>query len=222
MQCCVIHPSPKETCCLEGNGEILYWTLVDGIGIRNWKASSCFFLYSHDISRNIWNLLRHFKIYISSSSFYWASVANAPNVLKPYWLIVLLLDVPDLTASLLLWGPNGQRWRCLWTFLFFFFFANVPTFATGRLQETLAAKGGTTWTRNGRWILPEMPDFHVTFWDLLHAVNLRHGTNGFTSLPKEGVLRIFSPWKILWLRPGLNPRTWVPKANTLPLDHRRR
>ena len=35
-------------------------------------------------------------------SFYWASVANAPNVLQPYWLIVLPLDVPDLTASLLL------------------------------------------------------------------------------------------------------------------------
>ena len=38
----------------------------------------------------------------ASSSFYWASVANAPNVLQPYWLIVLPLDVPDLTASLLL------------------------------------------------------------------------------------------------------------------------
>ena len=36
------------------------------------------------------------------SSFYWASVDNAPNVLQPYWLIVLPLDVPDLTASLLL------------------------------------------------------------------------------------------------------------------------
>ena len=36
------------------------------------------------------------------SSFYWASVANAPKVLQPYWLIVLPLDVPDLTASLLL------------------------------------------------------------------------------------------------------------------------
>ena len=32
----------------------------------------------------------------------------------------------------------------------------------------------------------KMSDFHVTFRDLLHAVNLRHGTNGFTSLPKEG------------------------------------
>jgi hypothetical protein len=25
----------------------------------------------------------------------------------------------------------------------------------------------------------------------------------------------FSPWKIRWLRPGLNPRTWVPEAITL-------
>ena len=37
----------------------------------------------------------------------------------------------------------------------------------------------------------KMPDFHVAFRYLLYAVNLRHGTNGFTSLPKEGVLRIF-------------------------------
>jgi hypothetical protein len=33
-------------------------------------------------------------------------------------------------------------------------------------------------------------DFHVTFRDLLHAANLRHG---FTSPPKEGVVGIFSP-----------------------------
>ena len=58
--------------------------------------------------------------------------------------------------------------------------------------------------------------------DLLHAANLRHGTNGFTSPPKEGVLKIFSPLKIRRLRPGLNPRTWVPEASTLPLDHRSR
>jgi hypothetical protein len=40
--------------------------------------------------------------------------------------------------------------------------------------EILVAKGG-----NDRWILPEMPDFHVAFRDLLHAVNLRNGTDGF-------------------------------------------
>ena len=49
------------------------------------------------------------------------------------------------------------------------------------------------------------------FRDLLHAANLRHGTDGFTS-----------PLKIRRLRPGLNPRTWVLKASTLPLDHRSR
>ena len=37
----------------------------------------------------------------------------------------------------------------------------------------------------------KVPDFHVTFRDLLHAVSLRHEKKGFTSLPKEGVLRIF-------------------------------
>ena len=37
----------------------------------------------------------------------------------------------------------------------------------------------------------KMPDLHVTLRDLLHAVNLQHGTDGFTSPPKEGMLRIF-------------------------------
>ena len=64
-----------------------------------------------------------------------------------------------------------------------------------------------------------MHDFHGTFRDLLHAANLRHGTYGFTSLPKEGVLRIFFALKIRRLRPRLNSRTSVLKASTLPLDH---
>ena len=32
-------------------------------------------------------------------------------------------------------------------------------------------------------------------WILLHAVNLRHGTDGFTFPQKEGALRIFLPEK---------------------------
>ena len=78
------------------------------------------------------------------------------------------------------------------------------------------------WASNDRQILTESSDFHAFFRDLLHASNLQHGTDGFTSLPKEGVLRIFSPWKIRRLWPGSNPWTWVPKASTLPLDHRSR
>ena len=54
-------------------------------------------------------------------------------------------------------------------------------------RRTELQLGRETWPT----ILPKMPVFHVTFRDLLHAV--RHGTDGFTSPPKEGVLRIFSP-----------------------------
>jgi hypothetical protein len=38
-------------------------------------------------------------------------------------------------------------------------------------------------------------DFHLNRRNLLHAANLRHGTDGFTSPPKEGMLWIFSPEK---------------------------
>jgi len=48
------------------------------------------------------------------------------------------------------------------------------------------------WARNVREFCLNA-DFHVTFRDLLHTVKLRQGTDGFTSPPKEGVLRIFSP-----------------------------
>ena len=51
----------------------------------------------------------------------------------------------------------------------------------------------------------KMPDFHVTFRGLLHAVNLRHGTDGFTSLPKEGVLRIFFVLKNPTASAGFEP-----------------
>jgi len=54
-----------------------------------------------------------------------------------------------------------------------------------------------------------LPKFRLPrkFGDLLHAANLRHGTDGFISPPKEGVLRIFFALKIRRLRPGLNPQT---------------
>jgi len=89
-----------------------------------------------------------------------------------------------------------------------------------RRERTLAAEGGTL---SGREMFRQISSrirLPRNFRDLLHAAHLRHGTDGFTSPPKEGVLRIFSPLKIRRLRPGLNPRTWVPKASTLPLDHR--
>jgi len=43
------------------------------------------------------------------------------------------------------------------------------------------------------------------FRDLLHAENLRHGTDGFTSTKKEGVLRIFFALKNPTASTGFEP-----------------
>jgi hypothetical protein len=54
---------------------------------------------------------------------------------------------------------------------------------------------------------------------LLHAANLRCGTDGFTSPPKEGVLRNFSHWKILTASARFEPAnlgTWRQHATPRP------
>jgi len=102
---------------------------------------------------------------------------------------------------------------------------DVPTFGTRRLHACHHARAPS----GGRWNCGRETSGNFTemttlppFRDLLHAVKLWHGTDGFASPPKEGVLRIFFALKIRRLRPGVNPRTWVPKASTLPVDHRSR
>jgi hypothetical protein len=57
--------------------------------------------------------------------------------------------------------------------------------------EPSISEGGKLRARNGRLLWPYRFDFHVTIRDFLRAVNLRHGTHSFTSLPNEGMLRIF-------------------------------
>jgi len=97
---------------------------------------------------------------------------------------------------------------------------DVPTFSARclhvqRLERPPAAERGTLRGREMfRQISPRIR-LPRNSRNLLHAANLRRGAGGFTSPPKESVLRIFSPLKIRRLRPGLNPRTWVPKARTL-------
>jgi hypothetical protein len=96
---------------------------------------------------------------------------------------------------------------------------DVPTFTARCLHVHNDARDPSSERRNyGRERLSGnfayMASLIHAIRDLLHAANLRHGTDGFTSPPKEGVLRIFSPLK--------NPRTWVLEASTLPLDHRSR
>jgi hypothetical protein len=106
--------------------------------------------------------------------------------------------------------PAGLLYRPLWTFQLWPPDAPAPTDAF----HTLGAEV-ETYGREWEWEFCLNADFHGTFRVLLHAANLRHGTHSFTSLPKDGVLRIFPLLKIRQLRPGLNPRTWVPEASTL-------
>jgi hypothetical protein len=100
---------------------------------------------------------------------------------------------------------------------------DVPTFSATclhvqRRERPLAAEGRTLRGREMfRHVWPRIRISH-NYRDLLHSANLRHGTDSFTSPPKEGVLGIFSSLK--FRRPGLNHRTWVQNASTLHLDHR--
>ena len=74
---------------------------------------------------------------------------------------------------------------------------DVPTFAARCMYVRNEARDPSSERWNcGRERCPVIfPKFRLPlkFRDLLHAANLRHGTVGFTSPPKEGVLRIFSP-----------------------------
>jgi hypothetical protein len=58
---------------------------------------------------------------------------------------------------------------------------------------------------------------HTCKWFLTCLKILWNGADGFTSPPKEGVLRIFIALKNQSPRPGLNPRTLGPVASTLTI-----
>src|SRR5215475_4861421 len=87
---------------------------------------------------------------------------------------------------------------------------DVPTFSARylhaqRRERPLAAEGGTL---RGREMFRQIssrirPPRNSR--DLLHAANLRHGTDGFTSPPKEGVLRIFFALKNPTASAGFEP-----------------
>jgi hypothetical protein len=69
---------------------------------------------------------------------------------------------------------------------------------------------GEKWPR----ILPKV----TTSTSLLGSFTCRKARHGTEGRHAED----FFVRKIWRLRPGLNPRTWVAKASTLPLDHRSR
>jgi hypothetical protein len=71
--------------------------------------------------------------------------------------------------------------------------------SNSRYQVSLTSETTRANPSNGKWNyeLEFCRKWRIPrhFRDLLHAVNFRHGTDGFTSPPKEGALRIFSPEK---------------------------
>ena len=78
---------------------------------------------------------------------------------------------------------------------------DVPTFVARCLYVRNDARDPSSERWNcGREICPViLPKFRLPlkFRDLLHAVNLWHGTDGFTSPRKEGVLRIFFTFMVI-------------------------
>jgi hypothetical protein len=101
---------------------------------------------------------------------------------------------------------------------------DVPTFATRRLHACHHARApsGRRWNcgreMSGNFCLNA--DFHVTFYG---SFTCRKATTWDRRLyfPSEGRrAKDFFALKIRRLQPGANPRTWVPKTSTLPLDHR--
>ena len=106
------------------------------------------------------------------------------------------------------WLGSKNAWTSIWCKDFFVqlrtaalrfivrSWLDVTGFATGRLHAChhTGAPSGGRWNcgREMSGNFAEITTF-TPFRDLLHAVKLRHGIDGFTSPPKEGVLRIFSP-----------------------------
>jgi hypothetical protein len=142
---------------------------------------------------------------------------NVPNLLPP--LYISLLFLPALCLCLFSTTHCSLKAYCaIWVRSSNFRHQASPHVSP---RESTQRRLVEPWARNVRKFCLNA-DFHVTFSDLSHVVKLRHGTDDFTS-PYEGRrAEDFFALKIPRFRAGANPRTWVPKTSTLPLDHRSR
>jgi len=94
---------------------------------------------------------------------------------------------------------------------------DVPTFSARclhvqRRERPPPAEGGTL---RGRGMFRQISSrirLPRNSRDLLHAANLRHGTEGFTYPPKEGVLRIFFALKYPTASAGFEPANLSTKG----------
>jgi hypothetical protein len=82
-----------------------------------------------------------------------------------------------------------------------------PSKTSSSNYQRLSWRSRETRVRNGRWILPTST--YCACRVLLHAVNLWHWTDGFTSPPKEGMLWILSTLKSIVLGRVWTREPWV-------------
>ena len=106
---------------------------------------------------------------------------------------------------------------------------NVPTFAARCLLVRNDARDPSSerWKYGWEFCLHGVSNHAIR--DLLHALGIFYmpqiydmGPTALLPLRRKASWGFFSPLNTWRLRPGLNPRTWVLKATTPPLDHRSR
>jgi hypothetical protein len=132
-----------------------------------------------------------------------------------------------------LYGPTvNPLVIAMWTMVWWYRPGLTPNLSTRGLWQPPVLSGGPV-SRHISGASRRMDEGNENLvysspWDFKRPLTcrkiLRHGTSGFTSHPKEDVLRIFialnqtrpSPW------PGLNPRPLGPVASTLITTPRRR
>ena len=137
-----------------------------------------FFYVRQRVPRNLATLLLHSFVFSPRCR----SGRSQSPVMEPIWLLAHCILGKFLGVVCHCFPPPSD----------------VPTFAaTCKCVRSDARDPSSERWNCGRERCPVaiLPKFLLPrkFRDLLHAVNLRHGTNGFTSHSKEGMLRTFSP-----------------------------
>ena len=96
----------------------------------------------------------------------------------------------------------------------------MPSRPTTR-ETSSSGRWNSSWARNVPTNFGLESDFHVILGIFYMPQICDMGQTALLSLWRKACWGILA-LKIRRLRPGANPRTWVPKASTLPLDHRSR
>ena len=147
------------------------------------------FLKNSFVCENLTSLTPYFWLFQSRLSIPYRLVPpRRPDwlapIVRPCWLVIIIIIIISNLRT-----TAFKAYCAIWVRR-----SNFRHQASPRVspRESTQRRKVELWARNVREFCLNV-DLHVTFRDLLHAVKLRHGTDGFTSPPKEGVLKIFRP-----------------------------